>query len=321
MDDLEELQVPLGGFEDVTPIPQQDGPDPVVSIAYKHNYKIAGDYLRAFQASGETSERALAITRLVLEYNASHYTAWWFRRRCLFALGMDLANELDVVEDIAGYNPKNYQVWYHRRALAEHRRNPGDELAYVDQVVEEDPKNYHAWSHRQWLLQEFHMLNTEKGRQLELSVVDGLLQEDLRNNSAWNHRWFVLHSPLAANETLPEETVKFELEYAFGYAERAPSNESPWNYIRGFFRAGGRSYADFPEVKERALALQKTETGEKSPHVYSILAEVYENEGTEESLSDAANALEHLRDSLDQVRARYWDSRLRAATARRRQLS
>lgn len=31
--------------------------------------------------------------------------------RCLFALGMDLEDELDVVEDIAGDNPKNYQVW------------------------------------------------------------------------------------------------------------------------------------------------------------------------------------------------------------------
>lgn len=42
---------------------------------------VASDYLRAFQVSGEMSERALAITRLVLEYNPSHYTAWWFRRR------------------------------------------------------------------------------------------------------------------------------------------------------------------------------------------------------------------------------------------------
>lgn len=48
--------------------------------------------------------------------------------------------------------------------------------------------------------------------------------------------------------------------------------------------------------------------------------QVYETEGTEESLSDAATAFEHLRDSLDEVRARYWDSRLCAATARRRQL-
>lgn len=49
------------------------------------------------------------------------------------------------------------------------------------------------------------MLDTEEGRKFELSVVDGLLQQDLRNNSAWNHRWFVLHSPLAAAETLSEE--------------------------------------------------------------------------------------------------------------------
>lgn len=49
------------------------------------------------------------------------------------------------------------------------------------------------------------MLDTEEGRKFELSVVDGLLQQDLRNNSAWNHRWFVLHSPLAAEETLSDE--------------------------------------------------------------------------------------------------------------------
>lgn len=48
--------------------------------------KVAGSYLRAFQASGELSERSLAITRLVLEHNASHYTAWWFRRRCIYTI-------------------------------------------------------------------------------------------------------------------------------------------------------------------------------------------------------------------------------------------
>ena len=40
--DIGDLQVPLAGFEDVTPIPQDDGPDPVVSIAYKHNCECSG---------------------------------------------------------------------------------------------------------------------------------------------------------------------------------------------------------------------------------------------------------------------------------------
>ena len=55
---------------------------------------------------------------------------------------------------------------------------------------------------------------------------------------------------------LSKQMVKFELGYALGHAERAPSNESPWNYVRGFFRDGRRSYADFPEVKERVILLK-----------------------------------------------------------------
>lgn len=56
-----------------------------------------------------------------------------------------------------------------------------------------------------FFFQEFRMLDTEKGRQLELSTVDRLLEQDLRNNSAWNHRWFVIHSTLGPNESLPDE--------------------------------------------------------------------------------------------------------------------
>lgn len=55
---------------------------------------------------------------------------------------------------------------------------------------------------------------------------------------------------------LSGQEVRAELAYAFEHAERAPGNESPWNYVRGFFRAGGRKYADFPQVKERAVAIQ-----------------------------------------------------------------
>lgn len=39
--DVDDLQLPLRGFEDVTPISQDDGADPVVSIAYRHNCEWA----------------------------------------------------------------------------------------------------------------------------------------------------------------------------------------------------------------------------------------------------------------------------------------
>lgn len=38
------LQVPVAGFEDVTPIPQEDGPNPVVPIAYKHNCECIEEF-------------------------------------------------------------------------------------------------------------------------------------------------------------------------------------------------------------------------------------------------------------------------------------
>jgi protein farnesyltransferase/geranylgeranyltransferase type-1 subunit alpha len=70
-------------------------------------------------AANEYSDRALALTETVIELNAAHYTAWHFRRQCLFALNKDLAAELEFTEQVALNTPKNYQIWHHRRAVVE----------------------------------------------------------------------------------------------------------------------------------------------------------------------------------------------------------
>lgn len=44
--EMPDLTVPLEGFEDVTPIPQDDGDNPVVFIAYPHNCEYGTGVIR-----------------------------------------------------------------------------------------------------------------------------------------------------------------------------------------------------------------------------------------------------------------------------------
>ena len=50
--------------------------------------------------------------------------------------------------------------------------------------------------------------------------------------------------------------------------------------------------------------------------ILSPSSKIYEREGTEEALNEAINALQRLRNELDVIRAKYWETRLRAVTRR-----
>jgi protein farnesyltransferase/geranylgeranyltransferase type-1 subunit alpha len=135
-------------FEDVAPVPQNDGPEPVCSIAYKPSFERAMNYFRAVIRLKEYSPRAFQLTSICLKHNPSNYTVWHYRRICLTDLcrgstgnngDMDGNNtstgtnvsraaiidptlvelDLEFAAQLGGANPKNYQVWYHRRALLE----------------------------------------------------------------------------------------------------------------------------------------------------------------------------------------------------------
>jgi hypothetical protein len=76
------------GWSDVVPIPQDDGPRPVVSIAYTDIFREVMDRFRAILAKDERSPRALQLTAEVIALNPANYTVCgirvsrWFRVRC-----------------------------------------------------------------------------------------------------------------------------------------------------------------------------------------------------------------------------------------------
>lgn len=64
-----------------------------------------------------------------------------------------------------------------------------------------------------------------------MNFVNFLIEEDVRNNSAWNQRYYIVKSN--PNCKITPEVIKEEIEYTWSQIIRAPSNESPWNYLRG----------------------------------------------------------------------------------------
>nr|CAD7432297.1 unnamed protein product [Timema monikensis] len=287
-------------WKDVTPVPQDDGPNTVVSILYTDKFKDVYDYFRAVLKSNEKSERALELTKDALDLNPANYTVWQYRREILKHLDKDLYEELNYVKQVAEDNPKNYQVWHHRGVIVNWLQEPSQELQVTRMSLNQDAKNYHAWQHRQWVLHKFNLFDNE------LAYVDTLLEEDIRNNSAWNHRYFVINNTTGFTKDILDR----EIAYSLDKIKKVTCNESSWNYLRGLLIHHEKGLSRNERVIEFCEELYTS--GIRSPYLLGFLVDIYgsmeKGDGDKpHTFQKALEICDALAKEYDTIRREYWN--------------
>lgn len=223
-------------FNDITPISQDDGPHPVVQIAYSENFKDCYDYFRAIYEKHELSKRALDLTEACIRYNPANYTVWEYRRQIVKELCLNVDDELQFTKEKMGSNPKNYQMWHHRAVLLGFKNEVKQadidgELDLVGFVVSNDSKNYHAWQHRICLLQN-PVYQPFFDLKKETVYSQTLISQDYRNNSAWNYLFTI--------NQIFKSWSKFDYSWLetciFETNSEDLMNESSWSFLSGCFK-------------------------------------------------------------------------------------
>jgi protein farnesyltransferase/geranylgeranyltransferase type-1 subunit alpha len=271
----------------------------------------------------EHTPRVLSLTSHIISLNPAHYTVWLYRASTLFALCSPLDAELEWVNEIALENQKNYQIWHHRQLIIDHlylningdegklKELEESEREFMTEMFDADAKNYHVWSYRQYLVRKLNLWN-----QAEIQSVEALLRKDVRNNSAWSHRFFVVFSdpkhstegsPATAHDPkIPDDILDREIEFAKAATFEAPQNQSPWNYLRGVLRKGGRELAALEFFANEFVKGGKEGADEdvRSSHALDFLADIWAEKG---DVDKAKWALSLLGNKYDRIRKGYWD--------------
>ena len=284
-------------FKDVEPIPEFSDKVEILQIQYSYEYRTIMDYFRGILTKNEISVRAYNLTTILLERNATNYTAWHLRRKCLdMCKELSLQEEIEWLDSIMVANQKNYQIWYHRKILIEKMNDPSREINILNKVFGEDSKNFHAWCHRIWVMRRFDICEGE------FDYIEKMLTEDIKNNSVWNYRFFLVnYEKIGKNpsDELVNEVINEEINYAIEKIKICPVNESAYSYLRGFLTTFKKSYSEFPQIKK--LILDISNKGSIN-HTLSMLVDIYEEE---KEYGKASEIIDELI-VLDYIRKKYW---------------
>jgi len=221
--------------------------------------------------------------------------AWYIRRKCIEFLKIDYNTELEWLNEIGIENQKNYQIWHHRKIILELSNIGKYEKEYLFNVFKVDSKNYHAWCHRIWAVRRFNLFDGED------EFIKVMLDDDCRNNSAWNFKFFVF---TYTHDKIDQKLISKEIEFCFSYIDNIPKNESPYNFIRGFFTdvklKNEVKYEDYPILKEKLLKL--VEEDDTNSYAYSLLLDIYQAEKNKDKYKETCEKLQ----KIDVIRKKYW---------------
>ncbi|OAA54312.1 farnesyltransferase alpha subunit ram2 [Niveomyces insectorum RCEF 264] len=223
--------------------------------------------------------------------------------------------EIDFLTAILAEDTKNYHVWSYRQYLVRKLGLWNDDERYATEAfIRQDVRNNSAWSHRFFLVFSDPANSSAPADQKDNNDSSSTGGGNNNNSNTTPELAGAFGGlSLRPDPAVPAAILDREIDYAQERINKAPQNESPWNYLKGVLAKGGRPLASVETFAAQFVANISSDEGDatsdetvKSTHAMDLLAAVYAEQG------DTARAdlyWRRLAEKWDPIRAGYWQYR------------